>query len=298
MELVDIPVNFVEDNHEYKNILTGEYYEGITSTILSWLFPDKYSGVPGSVLNRAAEKGKEIHNECQEYAIKGVKPTSAEALNFIGINERLGKAVACEYLISDLVHFASKVDIVYENTDGTASLVEIKTTSVLDVDYAIWQLSIYAHLFELNNDIPASHLYIVWLSGNKKKLVEIQRRDVEGLFKSYAEKHNVETTQRKSKAAQYTKEIIEEYDELKRLYCDVKRMTERIEKIKESIMQRMEDNGLSKLENDELSVNYIPKTEKKIFDSKSFRNDNEALYNEYIKTSTTSASIRIKFKNI
>lgn len=66
--------------------------------------------------------------------------------------------------------------------------------------------------------------------------------------------------------------------------------------IKESIQKEMEEKGIIKIENDELSINYIAESYRETFDSKSLKKDNEDLYNSYIKISPVKASVRIKIK--
>ena len=77
----------------------------------------------------------------------------------------------------------------------------------------------------------------------------------------------------------------------------IKALKEAEEQIKSAILQAMENNGLLKLETDELSITYVSPTERETFDSKKFRSDNPDLYDEYVKFTPVKSSIRIKVKS-
>lgn len=66
--------------------------------------------------------------------------------------------------------------------------------------------------------------------------------------------------------------------------------------LKERILAEMEAHGIVKIETDELLINYVAPYSKESFDSKAFRKDNPDLYDEYVKISTVSASVRMKVK--
>ena len=68
------------------------------------------------------------------------------------------------------------------------------------------------------------------------------------------------------------------------------------DELKQRILEEMEANGILKIETDELTITYVAPTSRETFDSKAFRKDNPDLYDEYIKISTVSASVRMKVK--
>ena len=68
------------------------------------------------------------------------------------------------------------------------------------------------------------------------------------------------------------------------------------DELKQKILEEMENNGILKIETDELIINYIAPTSRETFNSKAFRKDNPDLYDEYVKISTVSASVRMKVK--
>jgi regulator of replication initiation timing len=76
----------------------------------------------------------------------------------------------------------------------------------------------------------------------------------------------------------------------------VKEIKAKEEELKQRILAEMEANGILKVETDELSITYVAPTSRESFDSKAFRKDNPDLYDEYVKISQVSASVRLKVK--
>ena len=71
-------------------------------------------------------------------------------------------------------------------------------------------------------------------------------------------------------------------------------LNESIKIKKEMLLKEMEDKNILKIDTDTLNINYIAQSERETFDSKSFREDNPDLYDEYVKFSPVKSSIRIK----
>lgn len=63
---------------------------------------------------------------------------------------------------------------------------------------------------------------------------------------------------------------------------------------REALLKAMEENGVYSIKGDGLAVTYIAPTQREVFDSKKFRNDNPDLYDAYVKLSPVKSSIRIK----
>lgn len=76
----------------------------------------------------------------------------------------------------------------------------------------------------------------------------------------------------------------------------VKEIKEKEDALKSLILEAMENNGIVKIETDELTINYVAKTDRETFDSKTFRKDHADLYDDYVKITPVKPSIRIKIK--
>lgn len=76
----------------------------------------------------------------------------------------------------------------------------------------------------------------------------------------------------------------------------IKAIKEQEDALKEKILSEMEANNLVKIETDDLVISYIAPTDRETFDSKTFKADNQDLYDEYVKVTPIKSSIRIKVK--
>ena len=89
------------------------------------------------------------------------------------------------------------------------------------------------------------------------------------------------------------KQSVEEIREVEKLAKVVK---QRQDKIKADLLNAMEQNGIIKFENEDLLINYIAPTTRETFDAKKLKEDNQDLYDLYVKLSDVKASVRIKLK--
>lgn len=165
------PVHFDELAHTYTT--ADKQLSGITWILEKYITPNKYAGVADEVLNARAEHGHRIHSQIQ-MIVEGfpIANPAPEVSDFF--DKMVGtEFIAAEYLVSDLHHFASAVDII----DSELNLYDIKTTATLDIDYLKWQLSIYAFLFERQNpELKVNELRAVWLrEGKCKRVVGVER---------------------------------------------------------------------------------------------------------------------------
>ena len=76
----------------------------------------------------------------------------------------------------------------------------------------------------------------------------------------------------------------------------IKELKEQEDELKSRILAEMEEKGIVKLETVDLVVSYIASTDREDFDKKKFKEDNQDLYDEYVKMTPVKSSIRIKVK--
>ena len=89
------------------------------------------------------------------------------------------------------------------------------------------------------------------------------------------------------------KQSIEEIREVEKLAKAVK---QRQDNIKAELLKVMEQNEIIKFENEDLLINYIAPTTRETFDAQKLKEDNQDLYDLYVKLSDVKASVRIKLK--
>lgn len=171
-ELYQSPVRFHKDGHTYD--LNGKKLHGVTD-IVKWLFPDTYKGIPQSILDAAADYGTLIHEKCELADSMGiVDDPTVQA--YVELLERKGlKIIASEYLVSDEKTTASSIDKLTEDID----IADIKTTSKVHIPNVTLQTSIYAWLFERQNEgAQVRNLYCIWLPKpqyGEADIIQLQR---------------------------------------------------------------------------------------------------------------------------
>lgn len=89
---------------------------------------------------------------------------------------------------------------------------------------------------------------------------------------------------------------IEASNKISEFEKQIKELKVQEDELKKNILNEMEEKGLLKLETDSLIISYVAPTEREIFDSKSFRESNPDLYDDYVNFSPVKSSIRIKVK--
>lgn len=162
-KLNESPVIFDSGKHTYT--LNGVRLSGVTA-IVKWMFPETYKDIPRSVLEKAAAHGTQVHTKCELYDSLGIGDDMPEVQDYIRLKEEQGlTTLASEYLVDDGAHIASSIDKVFEvDESGCYPLGDLKTTSKVHRDNVTLQLSIYAYLFELNNQgLKAGRLMCIWL---------------------------------------------------------------------------------------------------------------------------------------
>lgn len=296
MKLNRSNVVFDPITHTYRE---GEkIYSGITGIIKERVCPDLYKDIPEYILRKAAEEGTRMHNACELYEATGIVTEGCPELQgYIAekiAHDELSKFVESEYLVSDGDKYASSIDLTFEAEDGTAILIDLKRTSVLNLEYVSWQLSAYAAMFEGQNpDIKVSAIYAMHLRGEKHELVPLERKSA-GLVHTLlytqdplpmpladTEKYPTMASAEAALAAMKA-----EYDEVKARY----------DSISERLKTLMIDNGIKKYEGRWVTMTKRADSTRTTFDAKAFKADNPDLYNIYTKVTRTEGGITIKVK--
>lgn len=137
-------LEFFDDTHEY--LVDGVLVPSITQ-ILKYKFGSKYNGVSQKVLNRAAEKGTEVHEAIERYCKTGESSELKEVRNFKFLMNKYGfkvkdNEVPIILFIDDGPVAAGRLDLVLE-LDNKIGGADIKRTATLDKEYLAYQLNLY-----------------------------------------------------------------------------------------------------------------------------------------------------------
>ena len=301
LDLYRSSVRFDEQSHTYTTS-DGRHLTGVTSILKQVLFPDKYKGIPDAILAKAAERGTAIHNECEDVNLFGIgalnENSSEEARNYHELLAREGiTMIYSEYLVTDEEIVATMIDCI----DDKGNLYDIKTTSQLDIESLSWQLSFCDYLFTKQNiflERPSSKLYGIWLRGSTAKLVEVERKEdeeIEQVIKAYLASEviapkPIEYSSPEEAALAKISEQEEAIIELKQMldYHEAKKQ-ESLNLLKE----KMEREGIKKLETPRLLVTLVADSTSSTFDSKRFKEEHPDLAEEYMKQTTRKGYVKI-----
>lgn len=77
----------------------------------------------------------------------------------------------------------------------------------------------------------------------------------------------------------------------------IKALKKQEEDLKKSILDAMKENGVIKIDNDHLTINYVAGHDQERFDTKAFKEENRMIYDEYVKIVHVKDSVRIKVKD-
>lgn len=295
VELNRSKVLFMPDEHRY--FLEGKELQGITGVIHKHIFPDMYKNIPQFVLNKAAERGSQVHQRI-EMLDAGFYPQklSPELRNYILTKKENNlTTIANEYIVSDNENFASAIDLVFER-DGEVILADIKTTSVLNKEYVRWQLSIYAYFFELlNPNLKVSKLYALWLRDEKSAFVEVERIDVELIkellrcevegkmfINPLAINTNVPSEIKNAEIAVYT------------LITQIKELEEKKKELQSGLLKLMQDNNVTSYKGEYITLSRRAAYARESIDSKKLKAEYPEAYAACIKKTNISESLQIK----
>ena len=274
----------------------GATLQGVTAMIRRRLFPDLYAGVSEVVLNKAAERGSNIHAQVEFADEFGMASDTPEVIKYRQLlqSENL-KPYTSEYVVSDEKHFASPIDKVYAVSDTDFILGDIKTTASLNTEFVRWQLSIYATLFERQNPgCKAVKLIAIWLRGDKGKIEAVERIPDEVIDELLA--CEVDGRHFNNPYSPVQSLLPERYKAMELQMIDIDSQLKALQKQRDTLLQglkaEMEKAGVKKWETDSIRLTYVAPSKKETFDTKRFKADHPEIYSEYLRTTTTKSSIR------
>lgn len=129
--------------------------------------PNKYAGIPISILKNKAEFGTHIHEAIELYE-KGLdfELTEMEQLVFnqyLKMKEKYSiEPIEQEKIVGFEQHFCGRLDMI-AFVNGKKSLIDIKTTAKLDIESLSWQLGFYNFGHKYIYDEDFEDCYCLWL---------------------------------------------------------------------------------------------------------------------------------------
>ena len=181
-------LEYYDDTHTY--LVDGIIVPSITQ-ILKIKFKNKYSGVNEKILNRASEKGIQVHEAIEKLCKTGEAEDLKEVKNFIFLQKQykfntLDNEVPIILFKDNIPVGAGRLDLVLEENQKIG-LGDIKRTSILDKEYLAYQLNLYRIGYQQCYDKEITFLKGIHLREDVRKYVSIPIN--EELAKKLVEKY-------------------------------------------------------------------------------------------------------------
>lgn len=167
-------LEFIEDTHTY--LVDGVIVPSITQALKS-RFGNKYEAVDGATLQRAADKGTEVHKAIENWCRFEEPSDLPELKNFKFLQrqyqfEVLANEVPVILFDGDEPILAGRLDLVL-SMDGKTGIGDIKRTSTLDKEYLGYQLNLYRVAYQQCFGEEIEFLRGLHLRENVRKFVNI-----------------------------------------------------------------------------------------------------------------------------
>ena len=167
-------VEFIDDTHTY--LVDGVIVPSITQ-ILKVRFNKKYDGIPKETLQRASEKGTQMHEVIEKWCKNGEESDLVELRNFKFLKRQYNFSVLKNEVPVILWHEgdiigAGRLDMVIE-MNGQVGLADLKRTSVLDKEYLGYQLNLYRFAYQQSYGEEIEFLRGIHLREDVRKFVQI-----------------------------------------------------------------------------------------------------------------------------
>ena len=167
-------LEYFDDTHTY--LVDGIIVPSITQ-ILKIKFKNKYSGVDEKVLNRASEKGTQVHEAIEKLCKTGEVEDLKEVKNFLFLQKQykfntIDNEVPIILFRDNTPVGAGRLDLVLEENQELG-LGDIKRTSVLDKEYLGYQLNLYRIGYQQCYDKDITFLKGLHLREDVRKYINI-----------------------------------------------------------------------------------------------------------------------------
>lgn len=173
-EINGYTLEYFDDEHVY--LVDGVIVPSITQ-LIKIRFGRKYDGVSRAVLDRARDKGIEVHEAIERYCKDGEVKDLKELDNFIFLQKQykfkvLENEVPVILFLNDEPISAGRLDMVLE-MGGQIGGADIKRTSQLDKEYLAYQLNLYRIAYRQSYGEEWEFLRGIHLREDVRKFVNI-----------------------------------------------------------------------------------------------------------------------------
>jgi hypothetical protein len=192
-EIAGRTLEFIEETHTY--IYDGVILPSITQ-ILKTKFGKKYNGISKEILNKASQRGTEVHKAIEDYETKGSETEHKELRNYKFLKKQfkfecLQNEIPVVLFKDDKPIAAGRIDLVLKEGNNVG-IGDIKRTSTFDKEYVAYQTNLYRLGYQQSYGTKISFLRGVHLRNDVRKYIElpINENMAMELINKYLEKEN------------------------------------------------------------------------------------------------------------
>lgn len=283
-------IKFIPETHQY--FLGKKELTSITTLLKRHGLSTDFSEVmiSPSVLSDARDRGNKIHKEVSDWVKDRIEPTTREAIRITNLLNTMATAdLKSEYIVhNDQV--AGTVDL----SNGNKTIIDIKTGRNIDITACSWQLSLYEYL----ENKTYSDLLILHFPKDAEDLQlismpRIPKEEIERLLECErnCEIYHPKTIELATVNAEISTKISQTIQTIENLKKDIK-------SFETAILNEMEEKGIKKFDNGQISITYIGSYKKNTVDSGKLKEELPDVYKKYSKESEVKASVKISKKEI
>ena len=192
-EIAGRTLEFIEETHTY--IYDGVNLPSITQ-ILKTKFGKKYNGISKEILNKASQRGTEVHKAIEDYETKGSETEHKELRNYKFLKKQfkfecLQNEIPVVLFKDEKPIAAGRIDLVLKEGNNVG-IGDIKRTSTFDKEYVAYQTNLYRLGYQQSYGTKISFLRGVHLRNDVRKYIElpINENMAMELINKYLEKEN------------------------------------------------------------------------------------------------------------
>ncbi len=187
-------LEYIDDTHTY--LYDGVILPSITQ-ILKIKFGNKYNGVSKEVLQKASERGTQVHQAIEDYEKRNIdNPDIKELRNYKFLKSRfefecLENEIPIVLFLDDKPVCAGRIDLILKEKNQVG-VADIKRTSVFDKEYVAYQTNLYRIGYQQCYGIEISFLRGIHLREDVRKYIALPINETMSLelVKKYIEERN------------------------------------------------------------------------------------------------------------
>ena len=292
-------IKFDASTHTYT--LGGKELISVTTLLKKHGLVADVSHIDEGVLRRAGERGTAIHAELENFVKTGDMGFTQEVEWFKEwVDENRANQMQAEQIVhNDLV--AGTVDLTGILAEDTFFIADFKTASKLDKQGVRWQLSLYAYLLNVPQEL-CSNLIALHFTPDGMKEIYLDPIPAEEIEKLLDAERNFQLYQQQlitldELELEEVKEFERQYLILDSLEAQIKAHKDYVHKMFLAKFEQYKDHGLDAFETEHVRFKYVAEHDKAHFDKTALKKKYPQIYAEFDGKTKVKPSLRITLKN-